>query len=67
VTVPATAVQDDDDGETKFVYLPGKDGKGEKKTVKVGLTVGEKVEILDGLKAGDEILPSKPTPAGGEK
>jgi HlyD family secretion protein len=67
ITVPAAAIQDDDDGETKFVYLPGKDGKGEKKTVKVGLTVGDKVEILDGLKAGDEILPSKPTPAGGEK
>ena len=67
VTVPAAAVQDDDDGETKFVYLPGKDGKGEKKMVKVGLTVGEKVEILDGLKAGEEILPAKPTPAGGEK
>jgi HlyD family secretion protein len=67
VTVPAAAVQDDDDGEGKFVYLPGKDGKGEKKTVKVGLTVGDKVEILDGLKAGDEILSAKPAPAGGEK
>lgn len=66
VTVPASAVSDDDDGETKVVYLPGKDGKGEKKAVKVGMTVGEKTVIVEGVKAGDEILPAKPS-AGGEK
>ena len=66
ITVPATAIFDEDDGETKFVYLPGKEGKGEKKTVKVGITVGEKTEIVDGLKVGDEILPTKPG-AGGDK
>ena len=64
--MPATAIFEEDDGESKYVYLPGKDGKGEKKAVKVGITVGEKTQILDGLKADDEILPTKPS-AGGEK
>ena len=66
VSVPVSAIFEDDDGESKYVYLPGKEGKGEKKTVKVGITVGEKTQILDGLKADDEILPTKPN-AGGEK
>ena len=62
LTVPATAVfTDDGDDEARYVYRPAKgDGKPEKQTVKVGLTVGDKVEILDGLAAGDEILASKP-------
>lgn len=66
VTVPASAVFEDEADESKYVYLPGKDGKGEKKTVTTGLTIGDKVEITDGLTAGTEILATKPA-AGGAK
>jgi multidrug efflux pump subunit AcrA (membrane-fusion protein) len=62
LTVPASAVFEDDD-EAKYVYRPGKaGGKPQKQTVKVGITAGERVEIVEGLKAGDEILTSKPKP-----
>ena len=45
---------------THVVYLPGKQGKPEKRTVKTGKTAGGKTEILTGLRAGDEVLGSKP-------
>ena len=41
-------------------YLPGKDGKSFKKSVKVGKSNGAKIEIFEGLKDGDEILAVKP-------
>jgi multidrug efflux pump subunit AcrA (membrane-fusion protein) len=63
LTVPASAVHDSDDGETKFVHLPGKDRK---QTVTVGITVGDRTQILSGLAAGDDILVSGPA-AGGDK
>ncbi len=66
VTVPASAVFEDDADESKYVYKPRKSGEAEKVAVKVGVTVGDKTEILDGLTAGDEILGSKPTPTGGK-
>jgi multidrug efflux pump subunit AcrA (membrane-fusion protein) len=55
VVVPANAVHADDDGETKFVWLPG----NKKQTVTVGITVGDKTQIVNGLKAGDDILTAK--------
>jgi HlyD family secretion protein len=62
LTVPASAVFEDDD-EAKYVYRPGKAGeKPEKRTVKVGITAGDRVEIVEGLAEGDEILTSKPKP-----
>ncbi|MDB5307449.1 MAG: Macrolide-specific efflux protein macA precursor [Gemmataceae bacterium] len=60
LTVPASAVFEDVAEDTHYVYRPTKPGKHEKKTVKVGLTSGDRVEILDGLADGDEILSSKP-------
>jgi multidrug efflux pump subunit AcrA (membrane-fusion protein) len=59
LSVPASAVFTDDDGETRYVYLAGK-GKPEKRTVKVGITAGDRVEIVEGLAEGDAILPTKP-------
>jgi HlyD family secretion protein len=56
LTVPSSAVFSDEDDE-HYVYL----AHGHKKQpVKVGETNGKKTEILDGLKAGDQILLSKP-------
>jgi HlyD family secretion protein len=61
LTVPASAVFEDDADESRYVYLPARgDGKPRKRTVKVGLTAGDRVEILEGLDEGDEILASKP-------
>jgi multidrug efflux pump subunit AcrA (membrane-fusion protein) len=58
LTVPGSAVFEDSDNDTHYVYLPGK--TPEKKTVKIGLISGDKTEIVEGLSAGDEILASKP-------
>jgi HlyD family secretion protein len=55
LTVPSASVFEGDD-ETRHVY--GKDGA--KIAVKVGKLAGGKVEILEGLKEGDEILAAKP-------
>ena len=62
LTVPTSAVFDDDAEDAKYVYRPVKGGKPEKRAVKVGLTSGDRVEIVDGLAEGDEVLASKPKP-----
>lgn len=57
LTVPASAVFTDDDTDDHYVYLsPG----GKRQVVKVGESDGKKTEILEGLKAGAEILSKKP-------
>jgi multidrug efflux pump subunit AcrA (membrane-fusion protein) len=63
LSLPAAVVfTDDGEDETRYVYLApkGPAGKAEKKVVKVGKTAGDRVEILDGLKEGDEVLTAKP-------
>jgi multidrug efflux pump subunit AcrA (membrane-fusion protein) len=60
LTVPASAVFTDDEGETHYVYKFKKDAKPEKAGVKVGRTLGDRKVIEDGLAEGDEILTSKP-------
>jgi multidrug efflux pump subunit AcrA (membrane-fusion protein) len=62
LTAPAASVFTDEAEDVKYVYRRGKGAKPEKKIVKVGQTSGERVEILDGLAEGDEILASKPKP-----
>jgi HlyD family secretion protein len=62
LSVPAASVFTDEAEDVKYVYRTVRSGKPEKRTVKVGLTSGERVEILDGLTDGDEILASKPKP-----
>src|SRR5262249_13199319 len=54
LTLPASAVFSDDD-EEHYVYRGG-----DKVIVKVGKTAGDRTEILDGLKEGDEVRTSKP-------
>jgi HlyD family secretion protein len=79
LTIPASAVfTDESDDEVHYVYLPGgKNGKPEKRTVKIGKSTGTKTEIVEGLKEGEEILAENPnrksspvasaeTPAGEE-
>jgi HlyD family secretion protein len=60
LTAPSSAVFEDAAEDVHYVYRPTKAGKHEKKTVKVGITSGDRIEILEGLAEGDEILASKP-------
>jgi len=61
LTLPATAVFGEDaDPDSKFVYLPSKNGKAKKKKVEVGKRSGERVEILKGLRLGAKVLSEKP-------
>jgi RND family efflux transporter MFP subunit len=58
LSVPSSAVFEDPDQELFYVYEPG--DKPQKKAVKIGLVIGGKTEILEGLKEGDTILAAKP-------
>jgi multidrug efflux pump subunit AcrA (membrane-fusion protein) len=58
LSIPSSAVFEDPDGETWYVYKPG--DNPQKVVVKTGLIAGDKTEILEGLEEGDEILEKKP-------
>lgn len=63
--LPATAVfAEEHDEDAKYVWLPGAEPK--KRTVKLGQKMAGKVEILDGLAEGDEVLAEKPAPKKGK-
>ncbi|MDO4259687.1 MAG: efflux RND transporter periplasmic adaptor subunit [Actinomycetaceae bacterium] len=50
--------------QTGYVYIPGDDpANPEKKQVKIGITDGKKVQILEGLAQGQEVLEYIPSPA----
>ncbi len=55
LTLPSACVFEDDDGSS---YVYSKDRS--KKAIKVGKASGGKVEVLDGLKEGDEVLAARP-------
>ena len=57
LTVPASAVFEDEIDESRYVHRPGKSGK---QVVKVGIRSGDRLEIIEGLREGDEISASKP-------
>ncbi len=60
ITVPASAVFDDD-GEADHEYVFVVTDKGHsKRPVKTGRSKGDNTEIVDGLKDGEEILLSRP-------
>ncbi|MEH7481810.1 efflux RND transporter periplasmic adaptor subunit [Neobacillus drentensis] len=48
-----------DDGDKPYVYLV-KDGKANKQNVKTGITSGKKIEILEGVSKGDQIIVNGP-------
>jgi HlyD family secretion protein len=61
LTLPAKVVQTDkQDEDQRYVWLPGKDDKPERRNVTVGRRTADTVEIIDGLKAGDKVLREAP-------
>lgn len=61
IVAPASAVFTDTyDDEVRYVYVVGADGEPVKRTVTVGRLSGDDLEILDGLQAGEQILPAEP-------
>ena len=61
LTLPSSAVfSEDADPDSKFVYLPAKNGKPRKKKVEIGKRSGDRVEILKGLRLGTKVLSEKP-------
>ena len=59
ILVPKAAVAEEGDAEEEYVYLV--DGKDKKKQrVRVGRSVGDRLEILRGLNPGDKILAKNP-------
>ena len=61
IAVPVSAVFAEElDEDKRYVYLSKPEGKHEKRPVTVGKKTEKKIEILRGLKPGDEILLQKP-------
>jgi multidrug efflux pump subunit AcrA (membrane-fusion protein) len=61
MVVPASTVFTEELDEDKhYVYLPGKEGKPQKRSVTLGKKTEQRVEIVSGLQEGDEILLQKP-------
>jgi len=60
LTLPTSAVfADPSDEEKHFVYVVADDSQHEKRLV-TGRNVGDKFEVLSGLKSGDKVLGAKP-------
>ena len=57
--IPTTAISHEEGNDVAYVYL--QTDKGSVKTeIETGKVKGEKTEVLSGLKAGAEILATKP-------
>jgi len=54
LTIPSTAVQDA--GTSKVVYVPRGQGVFEERKVKLGNDFGDKVEVLQGVNAGERVV-----------
>lgn len=59
ITVPEGAVSREADG-TRVVYMDRGESPAERRAVKAGLTSGGRIEILEGLAAGDRVRTAKP-------
>ena len=61
LTVPVSALETDEFDDSKhYVHLVAADGKSRKQPVAVGKRTAKKIEILDGLVAGDKVLKEYP-------
>jgi multidrug efflux pump subunit AcrA (membrane-fusion protein) len=55
VVIPATALLSSDEGGDK-VMIAGSDGRSHERAVKVGVRAGDDVQILDGVKPGEQVI-----------
>ncbi len=61
ITVPSKVVFTDPSDDTKkFVYVVGSNEKGERRDCTVGVTMGDRIEVLSGLSLGEQVLEEKP-------
>jgi HlyD family secretion protein len=62
LTIPERLVIFEDGGKKTFVELPGESAKAEPKKVpvKIGISDGLNVEVLEGLKKGDKVVQRPP-------
>ncbi|MDH3716785.1 MAG: efflux RND transporter periplasmic adaptor subunit [Planctomycetota bacterium] len=60
IMVPSSAVKQGEDGEKGYVYIVKANDRRKKKTVRIGHTQDDNLEIVSGLKAGDTILKKNP-------
>jgi membrane fusion protein (multidrug efflux system) len=57
LTIPANSLQNDDKG--KYVMVAVQDGNrliAKKKSIQIGMIYGDRVEVLSGIQAGDQII-----------
>ncbi len=68
LAVPAAAVFTEElDEDQHYVYRALKDGKHEKRPVTIGRKTASQVEIVQGVREGDELLLEKPAPSAKTK
>lgn len=56
VCIPSTALGDKDPQGNYSVEVLGKDGKPERRLVKVGISANTKVQIIEGIQAGERVI-----------
>ena len=57
LVIPATGLLTAQDGSTT-VMLAGSDGRAHQTTVRVGIRQGDRIQVVEGLKAGDRVVTS---------
>jgi HlyD family secretion protein len=61
LTVPPAAIHTDEwDEQKRYVYVVNDSGKSEKRSIAVGRRTDKKVEVLSGLRAGENVLTIAP-------
>ena len=63
ITLPTSVIHsapDDDDADSKFIYILNKKGKTQKRTIEIGKKSGDYYEILSGVRMGMKVLKNKP-------
>ena len=61
ITLPSSVIHSEpSDSQKKYVYILNKNGKKQKKSIEVGKTSGDYVEILSGIRMNMKVLKNKP-------
>ena len=61
ITLPSSVIHSEpSDSQKKYVYILNKNGKKQKKSIEVGKTSGDYVEILSGIRMNMKVLKNEP-------